>query len=209
MTSRRQTQVTVIVDNIVQGLGRRSYWGYYFSSKDNGGANPYASYDIRYLSLSESLGNGSNPIQELFDYQKSQVVIINWDAINGDPLYNADKALNLLKHYAKDMDAWVELGGVVIVECQESSRELTEEAYRLFTEDGRYPFHIKNGKEHHDKLSLNQGLHEHPLLKGLTTEHTPDKNFVKNRPVMYPRTKGTAKLEDERWTEKIFFGVVR
>lgn len=89
---------------------------------------------FRFLSISESFFK-QNPAAELFSRNRTDIIIINWDAINTDPVYGSDQAYIFFLHYVPDMDRWVKQGGVIIVESQSASSRLVQNAYDIFTFD--------------------------------------------------------------------------
>lgn len=49
---------------------------------------------------------------------KLDVLVVNWDAVNGDPEFGADIALRWFAHHRRELWQWVARGGVLIVEGQ-------------------------------------------------------------------------------------------
>ena len=50
--------------------------------------------------------------------EDAQVLIINWDAINGDPEFGADFTLRWFEHHRGEILAWVDEGNLLIIEGQ-------------------------------------------------------------------------------------------
>lgn len=50
--------------------------------------------------------------------QENQVLIVNWDAINGDPDFGAHLALRWFEHRQPELLLWVKKGNILIVESQ-------------------------------------------------------------------------------------------
>lgn len=53
-----------------------------------------------------------------FFVQDCDVLIVNWDAINGDPDFGADFALRWIEHRLPEILIWVRNGGILIIEGQ-------------------------------------------------------------------------------------------
>jgi hypothetical protein len=54
-------------------------------------------------------------IKELLKYD---VLIVNWDAVNGDPSFGSDSALRWFAHRHPELRWWVNNGGILIIEGQ-------------------------------------------------------------------------------------------
>jgi hypothetical protein len=54
-------------------------------------------------------------VKELRAYD---VLIVNWDAINGDPSFGSDSALRWSEHRHPEVRWWVSIGGILIIEGQ-------------------------------------------------------------------------------------------
>jgi hypothetical protein len=63
------------------------------------------------------------------DLKQYQVLIINWDAINGDPSFDADSALRWSEHRHPEVRWWVSNGGILIIEGQARLSVPTQAAY--------------------------------------------------------------------------------
>ena len=59
----------------------------------------------------------------------AEVLVVNWDAINGDPDFGADLALEWCKHRRYNILSWVEDGGVLVIEGQANLGVPTQESY--------------------------------------------------------------------------------
>lgn len=90
------------------------------------------------VSLRDAMARGEHPMSILAD-NETDILIFNWDVMNGDPVYGSDLCLNLVEHYRTDLEMWVKRGGILILECQADAEEMIERAYRIFTARGRYP----------------------------------------------------------------------
>lgn len=210
MTSEQKITIAIIVDNVErENEGRFCFWRDLCKGLIEVEKRPF---EFRFVSLCECVEKGKNPIPEIFNIKKTQLVIINWDAINGDLLYGSDKALHLLQHFVPDMDLWVKGGGIMLVECQEGSRRLRQEAYDLFGMELGYPLAIQEEKEFGNRVHVNEDLiKSHPLLIGLSTDdNVVEKTGVDSSKPLYPAKKSTDGLWDRdataRWQTKIYLG---
>lgn len=79
-------------------------------------------YNFQFISIKDTL-ESDDPFQllELFDKNKTDIIILNWDAINGDPIYGSDKTYQFFDHYKPDLNKWVENGGIIILEAQNAA----------------------------------------------------------------------------------------
>lgn len=68
--------------------------------------------------------------------QKSEALIINWDAANGDPDFGADFVLRWFQHRGPEILSWVDKGGVLIIEGQATLGTPTQAAYDAILEPG-------------------------------------------------------------------------
>jgi hypothetical protein len=112
------------------------------------------------------IGQG-NPATELFDKKLTDVIIINWDAINTDPVFGSDVAYSFFEHYVPDMDNWVKNGGVVLVESQAAAFIPIQDSYDIFTELKRFRINISSRREYGSRIKVNAKEKHNPLLKGL------------------------------------------
>jgi hypothetical protein len=124
----RQMQVTVIVDRNSKRRRRTCFWPEVLDSEK---------YDIRYrvnhieYSIADTLDKKRNPAVQLFSPERSNIIVINWDAINGDPVYGSDRAYQFLERYRSDLREWLRQGGVLIVESQGVSWGASDDAYNM------------------------------------------------------------------------------
>jgi hypothetical protein len=65
-------------------------------------------------------------VEEIEHYH---VLVINWDAINGDPDFGSDVVLRWCEHRRREMMLWVHRGGVLIIEGQATMGVPTQRAY--------------------------------------------------------------------------------
>lgn len=50
--------------------------------------------------------------------ERTQVLILNWDVANGDPMYGADVVSRWFEHYQWNVRDWVKRGGILVIEGQ-------------------------------------------------------------------------------------------
>lgn len=225
MNNQKPIDVTVLVDSTDRNDERTCFWrefqkGHILLPKGN--------YNFRFISISEIVEAGTNPITEVFNKEKSKIVIINWDVLNGDPLYKSDKDLLWFQHFLPDIDQWVRNGGVLVVECQEGSRALRQEVYDLFGKALGYKLVTRESTCFCNRAHINTDLEDHPLLEGIKSEE-PESLSESEKPAkskgyeyvvqnldlyskqnLYPPDKYCADTwdpyEEERWQKKIHVG---
>lgn len=209
MVSENIKKVTVIVDKTpeetnVEKKGRTCFWKVPKVVEE--------SCKFEYKSLSEYVEKYKNPVPDIFDIKKNQFVIVNQDVLNGDPLYDADKAFHVFQHYLTDIDIWVKAGGILLVECQEGSRRLRQEVYNLLGGELGHPIVIQDDRDFGDCVHINENLKIHPLLKGIDTDEYEVKNNLLDLNIpLYPPDKSppeSMRSHDEnlRWRRKIHVG---
>ncbi len=59
----------------------------------------------------------------------ADLVIVNWDALNGDPSYGADVAARWWRHYRTNIWDWVYEGGILVIEGQANRDIPVQESY--------------------------------------------------------------------------------
>src|SRR5207244_10474836 len=111
--SSRPLHVIVLVDRNRRSLRRRSFWNGIMKTEPIRGT-----VRCRSLSVYDELRRNSNPGRILLDRGKTDAVVLNWDVINGDPVYGADRTQYFLDHYCIDLKAWLEQGGLLLMESQ-------------------------------------------------------------------------------------------
>ena len=65
------------------------------------------------VALQEVVAQGKH-----LDLRQYDVVVVNWDLLNGDPVFLSDRSQLIARHYATDLRHFVRRGGLAIVECQ-------------------------------------------------------------------------------------------
>lgn len=170
------TRIAVIWDSRDPERRRGCFWEIFreqFQEDLNGAI-------FNFISISESIASGQDPSSELFDKEKTDVIIINWDAINTDPVYGSNIAREFFHHYVPDMNDWASQGGILIVEDQLAGCRLVQTAYDPFTydapgEEQKYPLLIHKKKFVNEDLMSsviykNLKQKEHPLLENIPKE---------------------------------------
>lgn len=102
----------VLVDRRRLRRRRQCFWAEFLRRDDRLRCRTKA----RYYSIADAIKRQKNPAVRLFS--QTDVIVVNWDAINGDPVYGSDVALQFFRHYQPDMLDWLQKGGLLIVESQ-------------------------------------------------------------------------------------------
>lgn len=68
--------------------------------------------------------------------RESQILVINWDAANGDPDFGADFAQRWFQHRRPDLLSWVDKGGILVIEGQATLGVPTQAAYDAILDYG-------------------------------------------------------------------------
>lgn len=122
-------------------------------------------YNFEFVSVQDTLVS-SDPTQLLYllDNKKTDVIIVNWDSINTDPIYGCDKAYQFFNHYKPDLIQWVKNGGIIILEAQAASRKLVQTSYNIFT-DNKHEIKVNEGVNYGQSATVNKKLkYVHPIL---------------------------------------------
>ncbi len=171
------------------------------------------------VSLRDAMARGDHPMSILAE-DETDVLIFNWDVVNGDPVYGSDLCLNLVEHYRSDLERWVERGGILILECQADAEEMIERAYRIFTSRGKYPVKLARvdvatdsgqGWSAHFNRKL---LPTHPIMRALrVAEADAVEEFVLSehedyKEPLFPRkyVKGMQSMEERERSPAVFRG---
>lgn len=120
----------------------------------------------------------------LFDNKLTNIIIFNWNSINGDPIYGSDRALQFFYHHASKLHNWVQNGGVVIVEAQATTLDFSQDSWYL--SQGPYNIFSKNitvaTKDFASKkIILNEEYMGYPIFEGFIkpeTETAPTNVFT-------------------------------
>ncbi|WP_440951211.1 hypothetical protein [Methanosphaerula subterraneus] len=124
---------------------------------------------------------------ELFSREKTDIIIINWDAINNDSIYGSDKAFQFFNNYKSALNEWVKIGGILILESQSVAWNLVQDSYNIF--DQSIVTSTRQGKDLKGITGLvNEELAEfYPILCGIK-----DKNIELIN-----------KIQDDHWFPKV------
>lgn len=104
------------------------------------GGEELKGHNIDFISISDEINKYfQNDVAHLDPFlpeilfgASTDILIINWDSINGDPVYGSDKAYAFLNHYKIRMNLWIKEGGIVLLESQSGQHQLVEKAYKIF-----------------------------------------------------------------------------
>ena len=162
----RRLRVVILIDRARASRRRRCFWGDILKSP---------SYDLRHriklhlLSISDDLNRKRNPALTLFSPDKTDVIVVNWDAINGDPVYGSDRSFCFLQHYRPDMLDWLSQGGLIIVESQGASWSPVQMSYDCITSmfDNSSVVVCSDMWTLGDRAGLHPASSKNPLVSGL------------------------------------------
>lgn len=165
----RRLEVVVLVDRRRRGRRRSAFWRRVLHSDRDGLRHRTR---VTYISVGDEVERNKNPANRLFSTDRTDVIIINWDAMNGDPVYRADTTQAFLMHYRPDLAGWLSRGGVLIVESQGVSWGPADSPYAALaamfpdsgvaTSSGMWTL----GK----KAAVNERCRQNPVASGLTDE---------------------------------------
>jgi hypothetical protein len=158
-------KIKIIIDNQNPNKRRTSFWKLLDIN------NKKDKYRIDYISILDLL-ESDNPfeIYDLFNNNKTDVIIISWDSVNNDPVYGSDMAYRYFDHYRVDQQTFVENGGIIILEAQAAAMNLVQDAYDIFAENIKI---IENCQTLGDKAKINTNLSHHPILKEIEAVELP------------------------------------
>lgn len=157
--------IKIIYDKIDKEKRRTCFWEY-LEEKYKG------VHDFKFISMADNLnGKESNPflLLELFDRRQTDIIILNWDSINSDPIYGSDRTLQFFNHYRPDLNIWVENGGIIILEAQTAAWKLVENSYNIFSKNVKTTKERASRGEH--ALINKRLLKKHPILLGFNDEN--------------------------------------
>lgn len=126
----RRLRICIVIDHRRPSRRRRCFWVNLLRSSTHDFRHRV---EVKLVSIADELKRGRNPATVLFSPDRTDVIIVNWDAINGDPVYGSDRAFQFIEHYRPDMLEWLRQGGVVVVESQGASWSSIESVYSCFT----------------------------------------------------------------------------
>jgi hypothetical protein len=173
--------------------GRTCFWMYYQRNKIEKKESIFIDHDVEFISVADvlskyfkedNLQNGDPHINKkksketftpflpsLFSIKNTDIIIINWDAVNKDPVYGSDKAFSFFDAYKNAMQSWVEDGGILILESQSHAWKLVQDSYCIFDSD----VIVSNNKGPNQTGQIGiinrQIANNHPILEGIQEEY--------------------------------------
>lgn len=122
-------------------------------------------YDIR--SIADEFEEKRGIPFDIFEEGKYDIIIFNWNSLNGDPQFNADKTLHLVKGFQQEeISTWVGNRNILMVEAQTRFGKLSQEAYDAILGDNE----LKVGgtkKSYGVSVICNKKYQNHPIIKNL------------------------------------------
>ncbi|GAF78335.1 unnamed protein product, partial [marine sediment metagenome] len=155
--------VLVIVDSIITKRGRyihgrHSFWA--SLSKE------LPDVQIQQISIPES---HDQKTYINFDPFKWQVVVFNWDVVDGDSTFRSNETQNIINyHYTEQLKEFVSKGGIVLIEAQTSYWAPDQSAYDILL--GKNQVKCREEKKFAiwgTDVLINEAYKDHPLLQGL------------------------------------------
>jgi hypothetical protein len=128
-------KVAIVCDRSEPARGRPCRWLAAIEQLDRADLAP------RTVAVSEEMRT-SNPALTLFDRDATDVLILNWNVLNGDPVYDADRTLAFFQHYASDLEHWLATGGILILEAQTAASRLQQQSYDVVSAHGAFPLRV-------------------------------------------------------------------
>jgi hypothetical protein len=80
-----------------------------------------------------------DPADRLHQIHREQVLIVNWDAANGDPEFGSHLCQAWLRHRRPEIIQWVRRGGVLLIESQATLGTPSPDAYAAAVGVGELP----------------------------------------------------------------------
>lgn len=205
-------KVGVIVDWARSSRG--SYWQELLARLNDGGlANVTTTYPLADLILAPSDGSRK------FLTQSLDVLIINWDAANGDPEFGSHSTQRWLDHRRPEIMLWIRRnGGILIIEGQAVLSVPSQPAFDALVGKGELPVcgaedqlnPMKQKERMKGKCRKTKWMQR---MKGF--EDLPDEFTVQGRPthdMLFPGTARnllTAHISDTRWENVLYRGWFR
>jgi hypothetical protein len=134
-TAKEKCRIGVIVD--WKRCPRGSGWESILKKIDKPGVFPNRRTDYALADLIVVEDRGPASIHA--SIQEQDVLIINWDAANGDPAFGAHLALRWLEHRHREILLWVRQGNVLIIEGQAVLGVPYQQAYDALVGPGELP----------------------------------------------------------------------
>jgi hypothetical protein len=167
-------KIAVIVDTLDSDRRRHCFWEEQLSSIPD--------TQVELVSLGEQITG------LLFDLDAYDIIIFNWDVLNRDVTFGADRSQTIVKNDIEDFNQFVRAGGIVIVEGQTRHWQAVQDAYDALL-SGQITVLEGNLLENETPLwgstarvnkQLKQWKHPHPLIHNLPNilqsaySHPPD-----------------------------------
>lgn len=114
--------------------------------------------------LLDLFGNTLDPLflLSLFEKENTDIIIVNWGAINNDTVYSSERSFQFFSHYRRALNLWVKDGGIFILEVQSGQWVLSQDSYQIFEKK------IVTMKEdiypHHEAKKNIELKKDHPVL---------------------------------------------
>lgn len=133
MGSNGRVQIAVVADPA--GRDRGVFWDdevtrYNLANdlRQEYGGLPEAS--LRTVRVADDVAKPHGSERNLVHHLKvTDIVIFNWDVLNGDPMFGADVTARWTSHYRSNLLEWVYGGGVLVVEGQANRSIAVQRAY--------------------------------------------------------------------------------
>lgn len=155
----------------------------------------------KYVSIGDEIDKGRNPMTQLFSASENNVVVFNWDSLNGDPVYDSKRTFDVIRHYGPDMKAWLEAGGIVLVESQGQSWDPISEPYTMFDNLVKGPvLVVDQDSKASQKLTIDPHLMLCPMFSSIKPEDlTLPKDSLGEQMDWFPSTeKGPVSIGESR-----------
>jgi len=164
----RRRKVLIVYDRDKKTKRRHCFWEDIW--EENRGIRIRS--EFRFISIADELKKLRNPALELFDNDKTDIIIVNWGAINTDPVFGSDIAQQFFEHYSPDMREWMKKGGIIVIEAQLASWGAIQKPFESFTKcfEGSEVEVIEELWEIGEEVSINEKCQQHPILKKLSDE---------------------------------------
>lgn len=108
-------KIAVIADSLNSDRRRHCFWEELLSSM--------ADTQVELVSLGEQMTG------QLFDPDAYDIIIFNWDVLNRDVTFGADKSQTIAKNDIEEYNQFVRAGNIVIVESQTRHWQAVQDAY--------------------------------------------------------------------------------
>jgi len=157
---------------------------------------------------------------KLKDVQKYDVIIIKWDAANGDHNFGSDDIANQLEHNKPDLKEFIKNGGVLIVECQSNNWLPSQKTYDVILnslgsikvyddQPSSTGFYVRRvGLPHTSIFKQDYSVNDdHPILKNLSEKIYPLPNLNKKQePWFKPLDSVSSDVLCKTYPNKVYVG---